>query len=225
MAATAFALEPYAIKESSGAPGSANPPCPLAANLNGTCANITYHNACSPYIWIFSGIPQGDAYGTRFDGACVGPTKTVKRAITYYRNVVPNYNQTVDVFLDRDNNSDGCPDGVIASDIGLDPGLRWNCSNFNACVPTGSPSVIVRSVKRGLNAPNWSTDGPYTSVCDPVGVARSFYYPSTGGCLAWIVNSPTGRNDNFLTRIVLDNDCQGNATENTSWGNVKGLYQ
>jgi len=181
MAATAFALEPYAIKESAGAPGGATPPCPLAANLNGTCANLTYHNQCSPYIWIFTGIPAGDGFGTRFDGACASAPNTVKRAITYFRGTVPNYSQTVDVYLDRDTNNDGCPDGVIASDLNLDPGERWNCSNFNVCIPTGAGSLIVRSTLDGGTAPLWSTDGPYTSVCDPVGVARSFYYPSAGG--------------------------------------------
>jgi hypothetical protein len=226
MAATAFALEPYAAKESSG-PAGAAPACPLAANLNGTCGNVRYYNICSGYIWIFSGIPVGDAYGTRFDGACVAPGKRVKRAITYYRATVPAYTQLVDVHLNVDANNDGCPEATFASDIGLDPGERWNCSNFGACVPVSAgQSVIVRSVKRGSNAPNWSTEGPYTSVCDPAGNPRSFYYPSTGGCLPWIVNSPTGRNDNFLTYLIVDNDAAcGNATENTSWGNVKGLYR
>jgi hypothetical protein len=95
---------------------------------------------------------------------------------------------------------------------------------LNVCIPvSASQSVIVRSVKRGSNAPNWATEGPYTSVCDPIGVARSFYYPSTGGCLPWILNSPTGRNDNFLTYLVLD-PCFI-ATEKMSWGNIKGLYR
>jgi hypothetical protein len=226
---TAAAVEAVAVKETAGVPGSAAPACPLAANLNGTCGNLRYYNICSGYIWIFSGIRVGDAYGTRFDGACAtSPGKRVRRAITYYRATVPAYNQGADIYLDRDTNNDGCPDGVIASDIGLDPGERWNCSNFNVCVPVSpGQSLIVRSVKRGSNAPNWSTEGPYTSVCDPVGVARSFYYPREGGCFPWIINSPTGRNDNFLTYLVISNDanCNFDANESVTWGQVKGLFR
>jgi hypothetical protein len=224
----AQAFESYPVKESAGAPGSATPACPLGANRNGTCANLRYYNQCSAYIWIYSGIPANDAYGTRFDGPCLAsPAQLIKRAITYYRATVPAYGQTVDVFLDRDSNNDGCRDGVIAADLGLDPGERWNCSNFHVCVPVqAGQSVIVRSVKRGSNAPNWSTDGPYSSVCDPVGLARSFYYPATGGCLPWSQVGPTGRNDNFLTHLIIDNDVTCvTANENATWGRIKGLFQ
>jgi hypothetical protein len=67
----------------------------------------------------------GDAYGTRFNAPCVTSAgHKVKRSITYYRATVPAYSQLVDVHLDRDNNNDGCPDGVIWHDLGLDPGER-----------------------------------------------------------------------------------------------------
>ncbi len=155
---------------------------------------------------------------------CVFPGNTVKRTVTYFRNVIPNYAQTVDVFLDRDNNGDGCPDGVIAQDLNLDPGLRWNCSNFGVTIPAGVTRVIVRSTLDGEKAPSWATDGPFTQVCDPNGNDHSYYYPSTGACIAWRNISPTGRGDNFLTHLIIDGT-PPTPTKSVSWGEIKGLYR
>jgi hypothetical protein len=59
-------------------------------------------------------------------------------------------------------------------------------------------------------------------VCDPLGAPRSFYYGINGNaCVPWV--GPTGRRDNFLTWLVVDSGTT--ATEQTSWGQIKGLYR
>lgn len=230
---SAVALEHHLVREARdmGNPSSLAP-CGLPTSLDGTCSNYRWYNQCSPYIWIFSGPWQGEGYGTLFGESvgndCVVPGNTVKRAITYYRDVVPGYVFN-NVYLDADCNADGCPDGIIASNLGLEAAERWNCSEFNACIPT--PHVIVRLVEASTPGGLWATDGPYTQQCDPIGVPRSFYYPNSSQCIPWIINSPTGRNDNFLTWLIVDhqscaapNPC-ATETESASWGQIKGLFR
>jgi hypothetical protein len=225
VAASAFALEPFMIKESAG--NSAPGPCALAASTDGSAANYEWYNLCSGYIWIFSAFVADEGVGTRFGGAGneqVNASNRAKRSITYFRNVAPNYNQTVDIYLDDDNNGDGCPDGVLASDLNLDPGLRWNCSDFGVCF--ASDGAIVRAVHDGGSAPTIATDGPFTQTCDPVGSPGRAYYYGVGSaaCLNWV--GPTGRADVWLTWLIVDSatDCF-NATESKSWGEIKGLYR
>jgi hypothetical protein len=227
-----------ALRESVGGtpPAGAPAPCsigpypyvPGSGALNGTCANYRWFNLCSGYIWIFSFNPPGDMMGTLFKEAdglgCVAAGNSVKRAVTYWRNVVPNYNQTVDVFLNADPNGDGCPPfTTLAQDLNLDPGLRWNCSNFGTVIPAGVNALVVRFTLGLGTAPTFATDGPYTQTCDPNGNDHSFYYPSHGGCIPVRQASPTGRGDNFLTWLVIDSATD--ATEPASWGKIKGLFR
>ncbi len=221
---------PVLLKESVGSsPAGAPPPCgPIESVLDGNCANYRWYNVCSGYIWAL-GLPCGDAYGTIFRSgelSWVAPGNVVKRAITYYRNVVPNYNNTVDVHLDSDPDDDGCPPFVtVASDLRIDPGLRWNCSNFGVAIPGGVTSLVVRSVPGCGSAPRLATDGPFTAVCDPNGSDHSYYYNAfTGACLPWRHLSPTGRGDNFLTWLVIDGQ-PGTAIQEGSWGQIKGLFR
>src|SRR6185436_1979213 len=101
----------------------------------------------------------------------------------------PAYGNTVDVMLDVDSNNDGCRERTIATDLFLDPGERWNCSNFNVLIPSDASSLIVR-VHKGLGCrpeqPRFATEGPYTLACDPIGNPRSFYYGVGGAaCIPW----------------------------------------
>jgi hypothetical protein len=224
----------YLLKEEQGESDVSLGPCPLAPNRNGTCANYRWYNVCSGYIWIYP-LAHLEAVGAQFGGPqqpCVAPGNKVKRVITYWRNVNPNYYATVNVYLDRDDNGDGCPDGVIASDLYMDPGLRWNCSNFNVTIPAGLSHVIVRQMNYcpagyyGCDHPRLdnsaATDGPFTSICDPAGVPRSFYYGVNGSaCIPWV--GPTGRADNFLTWLIVDSG--PTSVEGASWGQIKSLYR
>ncbi len=215
---------PIALRETRGeAPGGAPIPCALPASRTGDCGNYRWYNVCSGYIWIYPQWARGEGAGVLFGGGaqpCVTPGNRVEKAITYFRNVIPNYNLTVDVFLDRDDEGDGCPDGIIASDLDLDPGLRWNCSTLDACIPT--EHVIVRTEHTGCVAPSFATDGPFSIVCDPYGIARSYFYDDDGTCLLW--TGPTNRQDNFLYWLIVDGGGCPTATEATTWGHIKGLY-
>jgi hypothetical protein len=196
--------------------------CLLTGNTNGTAANYRWYNVCSSYIWFYSGWGAGEGVGTLYGGAAQPRvTDEIKRTITYFRNVVQNYGQTVDVFLDRGNAS-GCILGNIASDLDLDPGLRWNCSEFRAC---GASYVIVRTQHDGGAAPSFATDGPLTAGCDPNSPARSFYYGCNGSvCVPWV--GPDGDSDNFLNWLIVDDSyCDIIAVQPTSWGKIKGLFR
>jgi len=201
----ASALEVFPLKESDGV-AEIGGACPLASNTNGTAANLRWYNVCSGYVWIFSDWAAGEGVGVLFGGPwqpSVRPDNHVRRVITYFRNVMANYQQTVDIFLDVDNQGDGCPDITLASDLGLDPGLRWNCSDFNAWIPWNVNYLIVRQVHGGGTTPSFATDGRKASDCSPTGPAQSFYYGVGGAaCLPW--DGPTARNDNFLTWLIVD---------------------
>jgi hypothetical protein len=227
MAACAFALEPTAIRESLGdAPGGAPPPCLLPINTNGSAANLSWYNVCSGYIWIFSAFSANEQVGTHFPDAAVNDGNDIKRTITYFRNVVPSYNQTVDIYVDLDNNQDGCPEANILSDLNLDPGLRWNCSEFAADIPCQTSGLVVRISHDGGAAPTIATDGARQDRCVGPSNPNSWYYGIGGTvCLGWV--GPDGTRDNFLTWLILDDEdpCPGNANESKSWGNIKGLYK
>lgn len=201
----AHALDVRSMKEDDG-PAALGGPCALSVNTNGSAANFRWYNICSGYVWIFSDWDAGEGVGVLFGGPQqleVNSNNDIKRVITYYRNVMTNYQQGVDIHIDYDFQGDGCPDGTIASDLALDPGLRWNCSDFNANIPLGVNYVIVRQVHGGGAMPAFATDGRKSAICSPAGPARSFYYGVNGAaCLPW--DGPTARDDNFLTWLILD---------------------
>jgi len=220
------AFEAFRMKESDPADGSAaGAPCALTPNLTGDCANLRYYNVCSGYIWIYSLGQLDEGWGVRFDDACVTAGNSIDRAITYWRNVIPNYSQTVDVHVDVDVENDGCPDYVLASDLDLDPGLRWNCSDFGPlCIPGDAQAIIVRALMNGGAAPSGPiTDGPFNQECEPLGSPHSYYYGIGGsGCMPWPERN--GRQDNLLYWLIVDSGCL-TSTEPTSWGKLKSLYQ
>lgn len=227
----ALALEPTLLRESlNNEPGGAGAPCALLVSTNGSAANLRWYNVCSGYIWIFSAFAANEQVGTHFDNVEVNDANDIKRTITYFRNVVPNYSQTVDIFVDIDNNKDGCLDGdpllPLLSDFNLDPGLRWNCSDFAADIPCLTNGLIVRISHDGGAAPTIATDGARQDRCLGPSTAHSWYYgPGASVCLGWI--GPDGSRDNFLTWLILDTEveCPPSATESKSWGNIKGLYK
>lgn len=221
----AAAIEPpFALRESYGAgPAGAPTPCLLPTSLTGDCANLRYYNLCSSYLWIYASGPA--SVGVRFDGPCVTDGNSLERAITYWRNVAPGY-ATVDIFVEADSNNDGCPDYGLASDLEMDPGLRWNCTSLSAqCIPAGVSAVIIRAQTRG-SFPTLATDGQRSETCDPNGTDHSYYYGANGQeCVPWRQFSPTGRGDNFLFWLCIDSGCPTAATEKSSWGQIKGLYR
>ena len=217
----AFAVEAVSILESDGlsAPAGANLPCSILSSLNGTCGNLRYYNICTGYIWIYNHWVAGAGVGVRFDGPCIAPGHSLKRAITYYRNIAPGY-APVDVHVDVDRNNDGCPDYTIVSELSLDPALRWNCTALaDICVPADALAIIVRQVHRGGIVPTFVTDGP-TSPCDPLGTPHSYYYD--GQCWG-LFGPPGGREENFLTWLVVDQGC-ATSTASSTWGSLKGLF-
>jgi hypothetical protein len=223
--ASAFAVEPYLLRESTnGDPGQAGTPCLLTGNTDGTAANYRWYNVCSGYIWIFSAWVANEGVGVLYGGPeqpAVNGSSVVKRSITYFRNVVQNYSQTVDIFIDRSTAS-GCLNGNLASDLDLDPGLRWNCSEFAVNVPAGDTYVVVRQQHDGGAAPTFATDGPFANACDPNPTQRSYYYGLNGSaCVPW--PGQTDAADNWMQWLILD--ANPNATESRSWGSIKGLYK
>ncbi len=221
------------VKEGSGGADASAAYCYLAPSRDGNCANYRWYNICSGYIWLYN-LDHGEGIGTLFGGPeqpCVAPGNIVKRVITYYRNAYFNCYATANVYLDRDDEGDGCPDGVLAYDLNLDLWERWNCVNFNVTIPPGLFHLIVRQEKRDGSAcgggpppleDRVATDGPYSQNCDPLGATRSFYYGvNMSACVPWV--GSTGRHDNFLTWLVVDSGTT--AVEPTSWGSIKGLYR
>lgn len=241
VALPALALDAVLMKESQGdAPAGGPLPCVATTNINGNCANYRWYNFCSGYIWVYSGaaVPwqNGDEVGESFkksDGLpCInGGATSVKRTIVYVRNTVPNYSQFIDVLLNDDSDNDGCAENgepILASHIALDPAERWNCSNFGAPIPVGTTSLIVSMRHYGGTGPHFATDGAqgggpgHLTQC-PLPVPHSFYYGvGRSVCLGWV--GPLNTYDNWPIWLVIDGSPQ-TATENTSWGKIKGLYQ
>lgn len=220
------ALEPPALlRESAGMDaGSSFSSCSLQPNLTGSCANLRYYNICSGYIWAFD-IGDSQAVGTLFDGPCIQPGSSLTRVITYYRNAVPAYSSGLEIHIDLDANSDGCPDSSILTFQDVDVATRWNCIDLGPlCVPAGASGVIVRQVS-AYNTPRFVTDAGLAGSCNAIGSPHSFYYGKRAAeCVPWRFNSPNGRDDNFLTWLIVDVGCE-TAAAPTTWGNIKSLFQ
>lgn len=147
----------------------------------------------------------------------------MKRVVTYFRNIVPNCGQTVDTYVDRDADMNGCPEYVLASQLNLDPGLRWNRWDTGVCI-FPPPGMVVRISHDGGSAPSLATDGALSQSCGPQGVPRSYDYGIGGSqCRPWV--GPTGRADNFLVWLVVGFRGWPIAVEEMSWGAVKGLFR
>ena len=59
-----------------------------------------------------------------------------------------------------------------------------------------------------------------------MGNDHSYYYGiDRSACIPWRLFSPTGRGDNFLYWLIVDTGCPPTATEATSWGRIKGLFE
>ncbi|MFN0152537.1 MAG: hypothetical protein ACKVU1_17685 [bacterium] len=219
----AGAIEARLMKESAGA-ALGSSPCALASSTDGTAANYRWYNVCSGYIWIFSSISY-QSFGVLFGGdeqPEVCDANIVKRALSYWRDIVPGY-ASVDVFVEPDVEGDGCPDVRWLSDRDFDPGLRWNCSEFDSPIPAGIEYLVVRVAQNSGAAPTLATDGPFSENCNPNPTGRSYYYGySLDACLPWI--GPTGRSDNFLCWLILDRPAP-NAVEPSTWGAIKGLFR
>jgi hypothetical protein len=217
---------PRVIKEAT-TEGAVGVPCVLTQNTNGTAANYRWYNVCSGYIWIYDDWTAGEGAGVLYGGPeqpQVSGDNNIKRAITYYRNIIVSYNQTVDVYVSTAE-GDGCPDMLIASDLNLEPGLRWNCSQFDVSIPCGTTWIVVRMQHDGGAAPTFATDGPFTATCDPNSPNRSFYYGvNASACVPW--TGPGGGYDNFLGWLIIDasENCPSQS-ESASWGQVKGLFR
>jgi hypothetical protein len=239
MALPVLAVDPHLtlLNDASG-PAGAPPQHPVCTTyiqqnvntLGGGVANYKWYNICNKYIWCYTGWLAGDGVGSLYGGGsqpAVAPGNAVSRVTWNFRVVVPNYGNLVDVFVDQDN-GDGSPDGVLSSAIGIDPAERWNCFDFgtSACIPGNY--VITRAVHYGGSAPRFCTDGGPNGAlphCNPAGSgAHSYYYPPSGPPIVWPgILTP---NDNFLNAIAIDqgSNCPS-ATEDATWGKVKGLYQ
>ncbi len=227
--APAFAIESFMMFEAANpdGPAGAPAPCRLNANRDGNCANYKWYNACAGYIWIFNGWVAGEGVGVRFGGPsqpCVNSSTRVKRGIYYFRNIVPSYGQTVDLFLDADCDGDGCPEGNLGAALNVDPGLRWNCIDYGACIPCDG--VILRQLHDGGVAPTFATDGPFKTGCDPAHMpTHSYYYGIDGStCVPW-VGVPATDPDDFFMWLIVDSPGCVESSVNSSWGAVKGLYE
>jgi hypothetical protein len=235
-APSAHAVTPFLLKEALGdSPGGAPVPCVATANINGNCANYRWYNFCSGYIWIYAFAEPGAEIGQSFKESeglsCIHQLRFVKRTITYFRNTVPNYGQTVDIRVNRDSDADGCVEDsepIIAQHVNLDPALRWNCSNFGDELPAGTTALIVSAVLNGTMAPSIATDGgiapgpPHQTQC-PLPVPHTFYYGvGRTACVPFV--GPLGNFDNWPVWLVMDVPII-DAIETTTWGRIKGLYQ
>lgn len=231
--APSAAVERVLLKESAGVPAiDYGGPCPLSASTNGIAANYRWYNVCAPYIWIYPNMID-EAVGVLFGGESqpeVRGGNTVKRAITYFRNTGLFY--TTDVYLDVDSEGDGCPDYNLATELDLNPGLRWNCSDFNTTIPCDVEYLIIRAKPDDAidgpyyGIPSLATDGPFSAECAPNSPTQSFYYGVDNSvCIPWV--GPDGDPDNFLFWLVVDSGtpCPPNAAESRSWGAIKGLYR
>jgi hypothetical protein len=203
--------------------------------LDGTCANYKWYNLCSGYVWLWSGWPPGEGAGTRFGGApqmCVAPGNTVKKAITYHRNVFPGYVAT-DVYLERDNDGDGCPNGAMSSIANAELSVGWNTWTFNSVIPAGVNHVIVRMA---ADEPQGSTfrlctdNNLFFTQCIPGGSSRSFYYGVNGSpCTPW--ENTAGAPENLLMWLIVDGQITGvglpprGTSEPATWGSIKGLFR
>jgi hypothetical protein len=228
----AFAFERgIAIKESEAPAGTPQQsPCTIGPRpfqegvfpINGSCANYRWFNLCSGYIWLWE-TDEGDASGVLFGGPeqpCVASGNVVRRAITYFRDVVPGYNQTVDVFLDRDD-GDGCPEQALISDLDMDAALRWNCSEFDYTIPDGASYLIVRARNDSFLPYHATDNAAFSPECYEGSVSRSYAYAWWADCIS--VEEVTGRPENFPYWLVIDS--VPNATRSRSWGAIKGLFR
>lgn len=111
-AEAALDQEPFLMREAVGASSRTAPvPCQMSPSLNGNCASRRWYDVCSGHIMGCTGLVGGEGMESQFGGPgqpCVKPRSRASRIVYNFRNITPGYDETVDVFLDRD-------DGTLAA--------------------------------------------------------------------------------------------------------------
>jgi hypothetical protein len=230
LAATAFAEinRPHeAIQEAIAPHGD--------GGATGFCS-IVYYNLCAGWLWTWSGWAQGDEVGVFFDlptdcGKLAGEECAHLGAWTYWRYTQPTYGYLVNFDL-WELDASYCKTNYIGGVANIDPVERWNnfagfgtvTSDYCALIMTWVKGTLPRLASTS-NPKNLAAPLACPGYTVPAIPGHTFFWGglTTQYCPPQYLADGQGPSEAFFDASF---DCQmGSATENASWGEVKGLFR
>ena len=201
-----------------------------AWSAGGASASISYYNICTGWIWVWSGWEDGDRLGLQVDSFGFGCY--LLSHFTYFVSAAPSgYGFTGTAGVHTADSND-CPVGTLATQPFL-PITGWNLLTWN--VPTPGSFVLTYDFASAQGLPNPAAIATEHPAAGPTGPAacgtcyptnrtnHSFYFGT--GASPLCPGSPL--NDGlcdaqFLWDVQMA--CPFPVDE-TSWGQIKGLYR
>jgi hypothetical protein len=199
----------------------------------GVC-RVQLYNACSGWVWHWSGMLAGDMVGTVYDlpsqcGTYEGGNCELQNAMMVAYYVLPNYGFTVDFEVynvDGDDCLVGAPVAAML-DVDFPSGpAYWGLGSFGI-VP--DRHAFTMRWDNGIY-PTVFTDNPPSNYGAPyycagyVNIPGSYFYADAGVAHCPPVLWNDGTYDVFWYQRG-DYYCPFVATEDASWGEVKNLFR
>ena len=200
----------------------------------GFCS-IIYYNLCAGWLWTWSGWAEGDELGVYFDlptdcGKVPGEDCENLGSWWYWRYTQPTYGYEVHVDL-WETDAAGCKTVYVGGSTNIDPIERWNNFGGFGCV-TSDYCALIMTWDKGTLPRFCSTNNP-ANIAAPLACAgfvvpaipgHTFYWGglTTQYCPPQYLADGLGPSEGFVDSGF---DCAGSATENASWGEVKGLFR
>lgn len=203
-------------------------------NAGASCV-VRYYNACTGWIWCWSGFEEDDRLGLVAHGCCGGShTQTIMRTDVFCcAGSPPGYGFTGTIAVHNVDGND-CPmDLPLASQAFL-PTSVWAIQDWNN-LPVGNEFAVVVTTSSDLGFPNiagFATDHPATGPTGPA--ACDLCFPSDRPTRSFSFgkeSSPICPGEPFFDGICnaellfeVEMNCPV-SVESRSWSSIKGLYR
>jgi hypothetical protein len=203
-----------------------------------TACTVSYYNICTGWLWVWSGFVPEERIGVNFESCCSPPLGEAALESTelFWATGAPagyGFTGTIDLWAADAN---GCPVGPsLASQPHLPTELTvWATADFSSA-PVSLPSSFVLTYTFGTGLSNPAAIGSDHPAAGPTGPAacgtcypngrtnHSFDYgtPASPTCPGSVFNDGVC---NAELMIEANLSCTTSVDE-SSWGQIKGLYR
>jgi hypothetical protein len=202
----------------------------------GASCTVSYYNICTGWVWVWSGFGDGGRMGTVFNTCCPAPQQSqlLQTSIFVASSSPPGYGFTGTIAVHNSDAND-CPVGAPIASQPLLPTSVFQISAWGG-VPVPNEFIVVVTMEENQGIPNpgaLGTDHPAAGptgpqacgTCYPANrVNHSFAYGSVASpvCPGSTFNDGICDAQLFWDATLV---CGTVSVEDSSWGQIKGLYR
>jgi len=192
--------------------------------------SISYYNACTGWVWVWSGWDAGERLGVVYENPCFGDPEWVTGSRVFVQTGAPSgygYTGTVEVSV---ANADGTPGDLLAQQPFL-PATGWNELEWFARLRGDLGFTMTATLGPGAKNPaGFVTDHPAAVPGGPPPCGTC--YPTTRESHSYVFGSDGGTPfhdgtcdaELLFEAAVFCQDLHSPVTP-VSWGAIKNLYR